>query len=72
LSISLKRSPILEGKIKSEMWRDNEGNEKMGKKIRVQSMNMLSSKSLSEVENHKNEPFTPLSNLSELGDELPF
>jgi len=62
----------LEGKIKSEMWRDNEGNEKMGKKIRVQSMNMLSSKSLSEVENHKNEPFTPLSNLSELGDELPF
>jgi single-strand DNA-binding protein len=31
----------LEGKIKTESWRDKEGNEKTGKKIRVTSMTLL-------------------------------
>src|SRR6478609_7712457 len=40
----------VEGKIKSEQWRDKDGTEKTGKKIRVISMNMLGSKPPTEDE----------------------
>jgi single-strand DNA-binding protein len=68
----LKKGMLIyvEGKIKSEQWRDKDGTEKTGKKIRVVSMNMLGSKPPSEEENITHIP--PPNNSSDIGDDLPF
>ena len=60
----------VEGKIKSEQWRDKDGTERTGKKIRVVSMNMLGSKPPAEEEHPTNIP--PPSDSSVMGDDLPF
>jgi single-strand DNA-binding protein len=70
----LKKGMLIyvEGKIKSEQWRDKEGKEHTGKKIRVQSMNMLGSKPPSEEDDSDIIHIPPPSNSSDLGDDLPF
>lgn len=60
----------VEGKIKTEQWRDKDGTEKTGKKIRVVSMNMLGSKPPTEDEHQTHIP--PPSDSSAMGDDLPF
>ena len=62
----------VEGKIKSETWRDKDGTERMGKKIRVNSMNMLGSKPPTEGEEEPQHPIAPPSDSSDVGDDLPF
>jgi single-strand DNA-binding protein len=65
----------VEGKIKSESWKDKEGIERTGKKIRVISMTLLGS-SPSRTNNDTaggNPPIVaPPSNSPEAGDDLPF
>lgn len=60
----------VEGKIKTEQWRDKDGTEKSGKKIRVISMNMLGSKPPTEEEHQTHIP--PPNDSSDMGDDLPF
>jgi single-strand DNA-binding protein len=60
----------VEGKIKSEQWRDKDGTEKTGKKIRVTSMNMLGSKPATEEDHSTHIP--PPNDSSVMGDDLPF
>lgn len=70
----LKKGMLLyvEGKIKSESWTDKTGQEHIGKKIRVTSMNLLGSKNPdTEEPEHKN-IIPPEKNSSNLGDDLPF
>jgi single-strand DNA-binding protein len=62
----------VEGKIKSETWKDKDRTERMGKKIRVISMNMLGSKPPAEDEDQTHHPIAPPSNSSDMGDDLPF
>ncbi len=68
----LKKGMLIyvEGKIKSEQWRDKDGMEKTGKKIRVTSMNMLGSKPPAEDEHQTYIP--PPNIISDPGDDLPF
>jgi single-strand DNA-binding protein len=62
---------FVEGKIKSESWKDKDGNERVGKKIRVTSFNMLGNRA---SDSNENEPLTqvPPTVSSNDGDELPF
>jgi single-strand DNA-binding protein len=64
----------VEGKIKSESWRDKDGNEHLGKKIRVNTLNLLGAKSGNQdAENTSIVPPIAAPNQSpELGDDLPF
>lgn len=63
----------VEGKIKSEAWRDKNGTEHQGKKIRVTSFTMLGSKSPSDQPTDAPSPLPPVSNnSSEVEDDLPF
>lgn len=64
----------VEGKIKTENWKDKDGNEHSGKKIRVLSLNMLGTKTVSE-DGLPLAPTTPLppEPLSGIEDDnLPF
>jgi single-strand DNA-binding protein len=68
----------VEGKIKSESWKDKEGIERTGKKIRVISMTVLGSRN-NNPENGGNQEqgnsqpvVTPPNNSPEAGDDLPF
>jgi single-strand DNA-binding protein len=63
----------VEGKIKSEAWKDKQGTEHIGKKIRVTSFTMLSSKQPSDNQPNSSAPLPPISNnSSEVEDDLPF
>lgn len=72
----LKKGSLVyvEGKIKSESWRDKDGNEHLGKKIRVNTLNLLGAKSGNQdAENTSIVPPIAAPNQSpELGDDLPF
>lgn len=65
----------LEGKIKSESWKDKEGNERTGKKIRVTSMTLIGAKPSQEQSSGSKDTVTPVpppSNTPEPGSDLPF
>ncbi|HCP94845.1 MAG TPA: single-stranded DNA-binding protein [Bacteroidetes bacterium] len=64
----------IEGKIKSDSWRDKDGNEHLGKKIRANTLTLLGAKSGNqEAENGSTIPPIAAPNQSpELGDDLPF
>jgi single-strand DNA-binding protein len=65
----------VEGKIKSESWKDKEGNERTGKKIRVNSMTLLGSRNTNtnDTNGGNNAPMVaPPNNSPEMGDDLPF
>ena len=65
----------IEGKIKSESWKDKEGNEKTGIKIRAISMTLLGSPRTNETTNlppnNESEPGIP-NNSPNNSDDLPF
>jgi single-strand DNA-binding protein len=69
----------IEGKIRSEHWRDKEGIERSGKKIRAVSITLLGSSRNNNADNSGNGtepqqgmPAVPPPNLPEAGDDLPF
>jgi single-strand DNA-binding protein len=62
----------VEGKIKSERWRDKDGNEHTDKKIRVTSMNLLGSKPSTDDEHPQQITVTQKNNSSAMEDDLPF
>lgn len=64
----------IEGKIKSESWRDKDGTEHLGKKIRANTLTLLGAKSGNQdAENTSTIPPIAAPNQSpELGDDLPF
>jgi single-strand DNA-binding protein len=62
----------VEGKIKSEQWRDKDGVEHSGKKIRVTSLNMLGSKATTDTDFPAAIPLPPPNTSSDIGDDLPF
>jgi single-strand DNA-binding protein len=66
----------IEGKIKTESWRDKDGNEHTGKKIRALSMTLLGSKSEAghgqESQHEENSTSEAAKQSNPLTDELPF
>ncbi len=67
---------FIEGKIKSFSWRDKEGNEKSGKKIRATSMTLLGTKDQDNKPIEKNEHHSSNESGESVGksltDDLPF
>ncbi len=64
----------IEGKIKSEAWRDKDGNEHLGKKIRANTLTLLGAKSGNQDGSNLSDipPVAAPSQSPELGDDLPF